>query len=267
MMRWMLFITLSFALATAGEVEITAGYVLVEGWINERGPYLLLVDTGATSSAVTPEVARAAGLRAAYRVTLASAGGEMTVEAVPDTRVRIGAAAAEVETLILPLDGVRRIDPRIQGVLGQSFLAHLPCLIDYRGRRMWFGSEAVDRAGRLEVLKGVQRAAGRMTVPASLGPGMAPVRLVVDTGASDMTLRAALINGGTPARVLTNMGEQVVRRGLVEAVDVGGIRFRQASVALLEGAPLSENEDGILPGRWFSAIYLDAERNDVRLAR
>jgi predicted aspartyl protease len=260
MLHWMLFTSLSFTLA--------GGYVLVPAWINERGPYLMLVDTGATSSAVTPEVAREAGLRPAYRLTLAAAGGEMTVAAVPDTRIRVGeTAGAGAETLILPLDAIRRIDPRIRGVLGQSFLAHVPCLIDYRDRRIWLGSEAVIRAGQLPLMAGVQSAAGRMTVPASLGPGTSPVRLVVDTGASDMTLRAGVIHGNAGAWLVSNTGERLVRRGVVEAVDVGGIRIRQAHVALLEGAALSENEDGVLPGRWFSAIYLDAARNEIRLAR
>jgi predicted aspartyl protease len=270
MIRWILFTSLSMGLAAAeGErFQVVAGYVLVEGWINDHGPYLLLVDTGAASSAVTPEVARRAGLRPAYRVTLAAAGGEMTVAAAPDARIRIGGATgAGVETLIYPLDGVRRIDPRIQGVVGQSFLAKFPSLIDYRAQRMWMGSEAVNRAARLPALSGVKQVAGRMTVPAWVEQGKRPLRLVLDTGANSMTLRAQFAQGGSAAELVSNTGGRAVRRGVVENMDVGGIRIRQATVAVFEGPPLSAAEDGVLPGSLFSAIYLDPANNEVRAAR
>jgi hypothetical protein len=162
---------------------------------------------------------------------------------------------------------VRRIDPRIQGVIGQSFLAQFPCLIDYRAQRMWIGGEAVSRAGRLPVLPGVELVAGRLTVPASLGRARTPVRLVLDTGASHLTLRAQFVESGGAAELVSNTGTLLVRSGLVENLDVGGIQIGQAGVALLPNAALSLNEDGALPGSLFSAIYLDSMNHEVRAAR
>ena len=266
MIRWVLFAACSL------QIALVDRYVLVEASIEERGPFLLLVDTGATSSAVTPAVAQAAGVRPDHRVTLSTATGDRVVPA-GQTRVRVGdVSATEVEVLILELETMRRIDPRIQGVLGQSFLSRFPCLIDYRARRMWLGEEAMRRAEAMPAPLPAETTEGRMTVPVIVDGAAKPVRLVLDSGAAAMVLTCGascprLIESGAGGRMFTNAGEQEVVQGRVSGVTIGTIRIPRPAVALLKNAPLTPLEDGVIPAHWFSAVYLDPQRNQVRLAK
>jgi hypothetical protein len=48
---------------------------------------------------------------------------------------------------------------------------------------------------------------------------------------------------------------------------IGDLRLREAETAFVEIEPLSDEEDGLLPTRRFSAVYVDAGKNQVRLER
>jgi hypothetical protein len=67
-------------------------------------------------------------------------------------------------------------------------------------------------------------------------------------------------------RIVTNSGSCAVRRGIVRRIRVGATVIPSAEAALVDG-PVSGLEDGVLPANWFRAIYVDSERNVVRLGR
>ena len=66
--------------------------------------------------------------------------------------------------------------------------------------------------------------------------------------------------------LVTNAGAWTVQRGRMAALTVGGVTLHDVEVGVVE-APPPPQEDGLLPARLFSAVYVDSERNVVRLAR
>lgn len=248
------------------------GYLLVPAHVNGHGPYLFLLDTGATTSSVTPHVASAAGLVPRNRVVVATAAGESIAGLVPNVDLRVGGSiAGSVETLIQPLEKVRSIDDRIQGVLGQTFLTQFPCLIDYTSHRLWLGEEAVRRAENISGKLVAQRVDGRLALQVKLESFAAPRRLILDSGTSALVLSCAsncpqLAGRGSIAELQTNTGARRVRQGTLDTVSVGGILIRRPAAVLMEGSPSEKGEDGLLPAKWFSMVYLGRD-NVVGLAK
>jgi hypothetical protein len=166
----------------------------------------------------------------------------------------------------MPLTAMRTIDEGIQGVLGQSFVARFPSLIDYRSRRVWFGAEAVARAAGLPVRVAAEWVRDRAVLPVRVGAR--EYRMVLDSGSADLVLRCSgecpRLTGSEEAQARSNTGDRRVVRGWLREAEVGSLRIAQPAVALLPGAG---EDDGMMPARWFSAVYMDPGARVVRLAR
>lgn len=255
------------------KLTIIKGYLFLEVSINGQGMFRMMIDTGASSCSLTPQAARTAGLRLDHRVSLSTMGEERLVPATSDATVRVGSAEARgVEVLIVPLDGVRSVVRRVDGILGQNFLNHFVYLIDYRRKRLWLGEEATRRAMPMpsEIL--AERAQGRMVVPVVLARGTRPWKLIMDSGASDVMVRCGnacppLLEIWDGSKVLTNAGNREVQSGLLEGIEVGGIRLVHVPVGMVEVPPKIGHADGVLPTRYFSAIYVDSANDRIRLTR
>jgi clan AA aspartic protease (TIGR02281 family) len=103
------------------------------GWmasvrLNDLHTVEFLVDTGASSCVISPEVATALGIEPGPRaesVTIQVVGGRTTGPIVKLTSVRVGDAEAEdVAAVIHP------ISPGIDGLLGNSFLGRFTVTLD-----------------------------------------------------------------------------------------------------------------------------------------
>src|SRR6185369_13992495 len=124
------------------------GYAFVQVSVNGQA-FRMLVDTGASSCALTPEAAQRAGLRYTHRVVVETPAGTRIVPA-GEARMTVGTAqAVDAEILVQSIDGVRKVDPGVDGVLGQSFLGRFPYLIDYKKKRLLIGPEADERSATL----------------------------------------------------------------------------------------------------------------------
>jgi len=261
------------AVDSGEKVSIVNGFPVVDVWMNGRGPFRMLIDTGTSSCALSPKAARTAGLAFDSRVHLANISGEHLVPAARATRVRVGPIEAEgIEVLAQTIDAARRLDSKVDGLLGQSFLSRRPYLIDYRRRRIWFGEAATRQASRLGPAVHAESAYGRMVLPVEIEHGVRPWRLVLDSGAASLIVQCStrcphLSEVDAGARVITNSGERPARQGLLRRVQVGAVSMSRAPAVLVEAAPMSNQEDGVLPAAWFSAIYVDSGRGLVRLAK
>lgn len=105
------------------------GHFYVEGEVNHR-PVVFLVDTGASSVAVTTQLARAARLPAGSPIVLSTAGGTRSGELVRGVPVKVGPLVSNDTTVTVGLD-TERSDAAL---LGQSFLRHFDVRIN--GPRM-----------------------------------------------------------------------------------------------------------------------------------
>jgi predicted aspartyl protease len=240
--------------------------IVVPVYLNDQGPFDFLLDTGTTSTILTPELAARLGLRPVDRVTLITVGGARDV---PRTRLHKlamgGAALADVEALVSGLEQVRKLDPRVRGVLGQNFFERFNYTLDYDSRTVEFrGAGGAPPSG--ERIPFVVNE-GRLIVGASSGAN-APraLRLVLDAAATDLVIFDDL--GGSlalsfPVRsaalLLTEAGSSEARLARLGLLRVGDSRLKDVPVALLPG-PTGRGaraEDGLLPTNLFSAIYFD----------
>ncbi|WP_297693839.1 retropepsin-like aspartic protease [Phenylobacterium sp.] len=114
---------------------------LVSAMIDGRGPFSMVVDTGAVLTLLSPEAARRAGVSAAGRyVTFGGAGGTRSHGRAARARVQIGSAdwpAADV--VVTDILGVvaEESGAQVDGVLGADLFGHGRLVIDYPGRRLW----------------------------------------------------------------------------------------------------------------------------------
>lgn len=253
---------------SGGRLSLVGGFVFVDVRINNRGPFRMAMDTGNTSCMVTPSAAAALGLVPDERVILTTAVGERVIPGVTSTRVEVGAIAADgVEILVDSLDGVRAVGGQVDGVLGQSFLSRVSYLIDYRQRRLWVGPEADRQSDRVGSPVASEKVRDRVLLPVTLEPGGRTWRMVLDTGANDLLLGCGsdCPRASSLSHLRTNAGERNVRTATVQQVRVGDLKFANREALLTGKAPHLEQGDGLLPGRWFSAIYVGRGGKVVRL--
>lgn len=223
-------------------VAMVAAYVpVVESvYVNGRGPYKFLVDTGAESSVLSPDMAREAGLEPAYRVEIVTATGLQLVPAA-EASVSVGGTTHRAEVLIYepPVSGV-------DGVLGQNMLARSSYLIDYRNRRVVIGESTVDGA-RLPL----RFAEGRPVVDTDpLG------ELVLDSGASNVVLFRHMdqVRANGSGTLQTAQGQREVATGHLKCLQVGDANLRDLTVAVAPGV----SGIGLLPASLFASVYVNS---------
>ena len=96
--------------------------------LNNARTVELVVDTGASSCVISPELANALGIEPGPRaesVTMQVVGGRTTAPIIKLASVRVGDTEVEDVTTV-----VHPISPGVAGLLGNSFLAHFIVTLD-----------------------------------------------------------------------------------------------------------------------------------------
>lgn len=212
----------------------------------DRGRLRLLLDTGASSSMVTPEAARRLGLRSEpvppARFGLAG-GGSGCAQLRPRRALlpslRLGGGADQLtvrsaEALVMP---VGALPPGVDGVLGAPLLKRLPVWIDPVGQRLRLGEGAVALAGPVPPRRTLPLRWARGVPLIELSSPFGPVAALADTGAEGLFLSPTLarrlgpIGPGEPLRLVGFCGEQKVRRQRFFGLGLGmGPTVAKASV-------------------------------------
>ncbi|MEX1993474.1 MAG: retropepsin-like aspartic protease [Steroidobacteraceae bacterium] len=163
--------------------------------INGQGPFRLVLDTGASHSALTAKVAEALGisLDSKHRAVLRGATGSVTVPMVPIESLEVG------ELLMLPrrLPIVPDALGGAEGVLGTDGMANKRIHIDFRNDRITIMRSRGERA---EV--------GFVTIPVKFLHGRL---LVVDAWLGGVRTKAIIDTGGQ-----TTLGNEALRAALAE---------------------------------------------------
>ena len=212
------------------------GGVAVDVRINDHGPFRFLIDTGASRSIVSEDLARQ--LRApvvAKSEVVTSAGSEMRLV------VRLASVAlpfARAEALLAPtVPGVRlaELGHGVRGLLGQDFLSAFNYTLDYR-RRLLTRDEAIvcDTPDAVPM----NAAEGRFVMALRARSGRA-LRLVPDSGAEI----AVLFRGRSPVPALS-------------ALQIGSVTLRDVPAVVVDRE--DANADGLLPLHRFSSVSFGA---------
>ena len=252
-------------------LKMREGFAFVEAEINGRGPFRLLIDTGTVPCILTPQAAARAGIQPDHRIVLATLAGERIFPGSSQNALRIGAVTQPgIQIVTDSLGPILELDPKADGMLGQSFLGRQPYLIDYRHKRLLLGDEAREQAQRLPVAVESYNHYGRPVVPVLLDPYDDTRHLTLDSGAISLVIECqnhcpALHQIEHSENILTLVGERAASRGVLFRMRIGGLTFFRSDAILVKGSPADDRNEGVLPTRLFSAVYVDS--GIVRFAR
>jgi len=163
--------------------------VLIDG----RGPFRLVLDTGATKSAVTAKVAETLGKTLDYpgTVTLQGATGAVKVPAISVETLEIGELLMEPKLLPIVPDALGGAD----GVLGTEGLGDKRITIDFRHDQITIMRSRNERAGPGFVTIPVKFMRGRLLVVDAWLGGVR-TKAIIDTGGQstlgNLALQSAL---------------------------------------------------------------------------
>jgi predicted aspartyl protease len=147
--------------------------------INGQGPFRLVLDTGASHSALTPRLAEAIGISVdnASMVTLRGATGSASVPMVPVRTLEYGDLLLEPRRLPVIPDALGGAE----GVLGMDGLANKRIHIDFRRDSITIMRSKNQRAGGGYATIPVKFLRGRLLVVEAWIGGVA-VKAIIDTG-------------------------------------------------------------------------------------
>ena len=246
--------------------------------INQAGPFDFMVDTGSQVTVIDPSLAGELNLKPQGRVGLVSvASFAQASVTVLDTLEAVSKVVEKSPAIIQDLRQIQAADPRIRGVLGESFLAHFDLLVDYphrllcldetnamrdsvRGERIFFvpPQHPEDELPFME----------RLVISVHLsGTGTRPILLQLDSGSDGPILYpgneqpevqrlvdAAVLQGGnaTPAQrafaVVPLQNMQIGNRILSHISFVTPVR-------VAKNLP-RQREDGLLPTVLFQRVFI-----------
>ncbi|MEP7341175.1 MAG: aspartyl protease family protein [Acidobacteriota bacterium] len=246
--------------------------IVIPVTINGMGPHDFLLDTGASTTLLTPEFARQLRLRPIDRIELVTVAGSQILVRSELERVTVGAqTATDVEVLISELREVRAAGSNIQGVLGQNFMARFNYLIDYGAQRLEFEASDELETRLCGARLPLEERAGRWLVTISViqKDWQQHWRFVPDTGVATLLMFAreevALdwVPDTMEARLArTDVGSQQVQQWRVRSLQLGPVKFTDLPVIVLAAAQAGEgrSENGLLPTSLFQRVYFNHRR-------
>lgn len=120
----------------------TRPLTLVQVTINGRGPFLMALDTGASTTLLSPALAQATGVAATQTVQLGGAGGTTANGArIGRAQIRLGSLTRDGQAVAVAdvLGPIRHVaGAPIEGVLGADMFRSGRITIDYGSNRLWF---------------------------------------------------------------------------------------------------------------------------------
>src|SRR5262249_17820706 len=136
--------TESFATGVKTEVPIRLAnsakpLILVDVRANGRGPFQFAIDTGTSTSAVTPELAEALGLTTSEISPITAGGGRIQASAATLQSLQLGGAkidnaAVGVADFFTILNAV--VGAKLEGIVGYNFLRNYKVVVDYPRERL-----------------------------------------------------------------------------------------------------------------------------------
>lgn len=244
-----------------------------------------MVDTGSQVTVIDPSLASELNLKSQGRVGLVSVASYAQASVTVLDTLETGSHVLEkTPAVVQDLGQIRAADPRIRGVLGESFLAHFDLLIDYAHRLLCLD----DSGGMRDSVQGehIQLVPPqhpedelpfmeRLVISVRLsGTGTRPILLQVDSGSDgpilypgskapevQILVHAAALQGGNATgaqrafAVVPQQNMQIGNRVLsrisfVTPVIVGKNLPRQ-------------REDGLLPSVLFQRVFISAHDHYV----
>ena len=221
------------------------GHVMIVGqvFLNGAGPFRMIVDTGSASSSVSPAVARRLQLKPVYAVQQSTVSATHRVPVAFLDEVRTGSVSDhQVEAMITtaPLDGV-------DGVLGQSWLAHHDYLLDYRNHQIVLDSDSAGSGVRLPL----GTSDGRPMVMAVVEGQNRP--MVIDSGSSSIVLFEKLGPASPAWAVVDGGGSAAPAQRCTVRFGLSAGQERRADAVRVN---TRDFDTGLLPASAFGSVFI-----------
>ena len=235
------------------------GGIIVPVRIGEAGPFMMLLDTGATHSAIVESVAAAVGARVVAKSTVLSPTDKTIRPIVAVEQLTIGPVSIDVLLPSVVADGAFDRRAKIHGLIGQDVLAARRYTVDFKRRVIEWHDAAPAHRGVALPLAFEQ---GRYLV--NVSNGGSTLRLVPDSGAGGVVLYRSA-TAGVPGIIdagaieLSSATATVqARRVIVRELRLGARVLRDLiAVALDETGRLPAEGDGLLPLHIFERVTFD----------
>jgi Aspartyl protease len=245
--------------------------IVVPVYMNDDGPFDFLLDTGSTITIVDPELLRSLRLDVIEGGTVTTLTGKTTIPLAVARTVSVGPVTESgVELGVRDLAGLREVDSRIRGVLGQNMLKNADYLIDNRKRTIEFDSDGLLAA----VLDGQRVNTSRIETPdnPNYWNTEVPVKLaesnphdlnlILDSGSASVVLFSdsldltrLLKRASSPMPMKDDTGDRKYVSGYLAQLNVGGISLEvEAHVMAIGFKGLAA--DGLLPTAGFGSVYI-----------
>ncbi len=284
LVAWLVFWLHAFPVAMAASasrlsvpLRVVHGFaVLVPVFIDGIGPYQFLLDTGSTNTSIDRELGRSLGLQPNGEATVETVVGRIPVTIANAQTVSIGPVVeANVEILVRDIEGLRRLDPHIRGVLGQNALMHSNYLLDYKHRTLEFDPDGEV----LSSIAGERIALGRLPTPDN--PNYTLLTLRADIGHDRVTETTLALDTGTAVLVLFSARTDNAQDSLLRTVQdvTGASRVSESRMIHLTLAGHTRNLEtqvvdprsarhlgGLLPTCIFPGLYVSNAENFVIFA-
>jgi len=167
--------------------------LMIPAFVNGDGPHQFILDTGASTTLLSSELARKLNIEPTGTKEGVTAGGKVRVELGRATSIAVGEARiSDLDVGMLDLSDLgRAVGTRIDGDLGYNFLKHFTATIDYRSNALRLSQDEQQAAA-----VGVPFLLGGPTKPlvlvAAMVNGQGPYKFAVDTGTSTTALSPEL---------------------------------------------------------------------------
>jgi predicted aspartyl protease len=187
------------------------GRVVLEATVNGKGPFRFIVDTGATHSTITPDLARSLGLTLTGTATVVLNGITGTTQVSAVMLDKLQAGDLTMNGLLVPVVSAS-IMAGADGIFGAAGLTEKSLSVDFQRNSVEISS-GVQAGVRAEALKlhATRMTHGLMVLPVQVGSVHAMA--IIDTGAErtlgNIALRNALNarhRAGTVATVTSVFG-------------------------------------------------------------
>jgi len=114
--------------------------VLVPAFVNGRGPHTFVLDTGASATVLSPQLAALLRIETTAAEPMTGAGGMLQATLGRVGSLTVGSAAlANVAVMVADFLGElgRVVETPLDGILGYNFLRHFRVTLDYPAATLW----------------------------------------------------------------------------------------------------------------------------------
>jgi predicted aspartyl protease len=220
--------------------------ILLPVEVNDEGPFEFILDTGAGTSLLSPELGQKLGIKIIGSKEGKSAGGSVSVSLAKVDSLAVGSTKLnDVDVGLVDLSHIgRTVGAKIDGDLGYNVLKHFRITLDYRRNEIRFDDpKRFELAGQSTALTKVPMRLASPAKPLILVDvfvnGRGPFQFAIDTGTSTTAITPELAQqlgvASSPIGAATTGGAQVdVTAGVLRSLQVGGARINDTSVVVAD---------------------------------